>query len=68
MTLPASVFQYFLYEVSSEGEVAVRPRHVLPFALVAFSYVDTAPCTSTLPENRCVESSFHTDILWVSLL
>ncbi|KAJ8373589.1 hypothetical protein SKAU_G00041690 [Synaphobranchus kaupii] len=59
--LPHERVQYFLYEPCGQGEgVAERPRHILPFALVAFSYRETAPYTSMLRHNSSTERAvFH---------
>ncbi|KAI1882337.1 hypothetical protein AGOR_G00249630 [Albula goreensis] len=45
--------QYYLYEQCEQGEcLTARPRHALPFAIVAFSYGETKPCASVAEEKR----------------
>ncbi|XP_064174582.1 uncharacterized protein tasor2 isoform X3 [Anguilla rostrata] len=60
-SFPPECMQYYLYELSGPGEgVAARPRHVLPFALVAFSYRGAAPRPSApRATSRSERPTFH---------
>ncbi|KAG7454644.1 hypothetical protein MATL_G00261920 [Megalops atlanticus] len=52
--------QYYLYEACGHGDgVVARPRHVLPFAIVEFSYGETKPCAEVLQEKSVEKPVVH---------